>query len=123
VAVAEGLGLTNAELNAAVYDRLCDMGAPPGMQHTPTHPWANNLLASVTLLEDDVLCHVSPVTATVTIVKQYPEQVVSNLQYTCRLDGMDEAGRSWYCEATSTSLPRAICLAYIQVREEEAEGG
>jgi hypothetical protein len=114
--------LTTAELNAAVHARLLDMGAPPGMRHPATHPWATNLLASVTMLEDDVLCNCWPVTVTLTIEKRHPEHPFSALQYTCRLDGIDEAGMPWYCEATSTTLPRAICLAYIQVREEAEHG-
>jgi hypothetical protein len=111
--------LSPAQLNAAVYARLVDMGAPPGMRHTPTHPWATNLLASITMVEDDVLCHRWPMEVTLTIAKRHPEQCYSDLEYTCRLEGVDGDGTPWWCEATGTSLPQAICLAYIQVQGEE----
>jgi hypothetical protein len=109
---------TNAALNAAVHARLLDMQAPPGMRHTPSHPWATNLLASITMVEDDVLCNRWPMEVTLTIAKRHPEHAWSDLAYTCRLDGVDGDGKPWWCEATGTSLPQAICLAYIQVRED-----
>jgi hypothetical protein len=110
---------TNAALNAAVHARLLEMRAPTGMCHPPTHPWATNLLASVTLLEDDVLCCALPIEVTLTIAKRRPEAMWSDLVYTCRLEGRSGDGSLWWSEATADALPRAICLAYIQVQEEE----
>jgi len=101
---------TPDQLNAAIHKVLTVRGWGKTLRHTPTHPWATNLMAAMSLLMWDIdTAYVYPFTATLTL---------EACRYTCRLEGDSPTGW-WYCEATHASLPRAICMAWLQGSEEE----